>query len=165
MTSDTHIVHFVSFFMSAFMNFNIYNQIITQGTTSIQVFASSSCAVAYVLGKLKCIEHGRQLKWWFINNRPNIYVRYDVVGSTVASFSRMMNAKVLICPPGIIQCLLPALGKQAGKKAFIAEDSSHAGTYHWFEENVLKERKRIGFQDPGFVATSDEDFLDIISDV
>lgn len=153
---------------STMMNYKVYDSIIPTGVKSIQIFASSSCGIDYVESKTDCIEHGRRLKRYFINTRSSqygTYVRYDVVGSTAASFSRMVNSRILICPPGTISCLLPALAKKAGKKAYIAEDPSEEETFQWMEDHLLKERKRLGFQEVGYDAVPDADYLNIISDV
>lgn len=147
------------------MNYSVYDTIIPSGVTSIQIFASSSCGLDYVERKTDCIEHGRRLKRYFIQTRPRTYVRYDVVGSSAASSTRMINARILVCPPGTIMCLLPALAKKAGTKAYIAEDPSEVETFKWFEYHVLAERKALGFQDKGFDAFVETDYLDIISDV
>merc|ERR1719330_2345417 len=73
-----------------------------------------------------------------------------------------MSSSVLVCPPGTVMCLLPALGKLAGKKAYVAEDGSKPATFHWFED-VIKKRKDLGLQKPGYDAVADEDYL-IISE-
>mmetsp|Transcript_6167 Transcript_6167/g.9355 ORF Transcript_6167/g.9355 Transcript_6167/m.9355 type:complete len:576 (+) Transcript_6167:62-1789(+) len=149
---------------SSFMNFDVYDKLIPPAARSIQIFASANCAIASVEGRSNCIEHGRRLKKYFLQTRSRqhgTYVRYDVVGSSAASFSRMINSKILICPPGTVMCLLPALSKKAGTKAYVAEDPAHKETYHWFENHVLKERKEIGIQDAGYDAIPDEDFLQI----
>ena len=150
------------------MNFDVYDKLIPPAARSIQVFASANCAVAAVEGRSNCIEHGRIIKKYFLQTRSQqhgTYVRYDVVGSTAASFSRMINCKILICPPGTVMCLLPALSKQAGTKAYIAEDPAYKETYKWFENHVLKERKEIGIQDAGYDEIAEEQFLDIVSEV
>jgi len=152
---------------SQMMSLDVYEKIIPTAATSIQIFASASCGIAHVQGASSCIEHGRMLKRHFIQSRSQYgtYVRYDVVGSSAASFSRMIEARITICPPGTVMCLLPALGKRASKKAYIAEDVAEKATFHWFEEHVLQERKRLGFEEVGFDAVPDSDYLDIISDV
>ena len=147
------------------MNYSVYDKVIPSGVTSIQIFASSSCGLDYVDAKTDCIEHGRRLKRYFKQTRPGTYVRYDVVGSTAASYTRMINARILVCPPGTIMCLLPALSKKAGKKAYIAEDPSEVETFQWFENHVLAERKALGFQEKGFDDVDESDYLTIISDV
>jgi hypothetical protein len=146
------------------MNYEVYDRVIPSGVTSIQIFASSSCAVDYVGGNTDCIQHGRKLKSYFVQSRPRTYVRYDVVGSTAASFTRMIQSRILVCPPGTVMCLLPALGKKPGKKAYVAEDPSEEETYRWFENHVLAERKSLGFQEKGYDAVGELDYLDIISD-
>merc|ERR1719223_1812259 len=113
---------------STMMNYDAYDSVIPKEVKTIQIFASASCAVNYAQGgNTDCIEHGRRLKRYFIQTRTqqhDTYVRYDVVGSTAASFSRMIKARILVCPPGTVMCLLPALGKKPGKKAYIAENPS-----------------------------------------
>ena len=151
------------------MNYDVYDSVIPKEVKTIQIFASASCAVNYAEGgSTDCIEHGRRLKRYFIQTRTqqhDTYVRYDVVGSTAASFSRMIKARILVCPPGTVMCLLPALGKKPGKKAYIAENPSQKLTFQWFEDHLLQERKSLGLQDEGYDAVLDEEFLDIISDV
>jgi hypothetical protein len=76
----------------------------------------------------------------------------------------MINCRILICPPGTVMCLLPALSKKAGKNAYIAEDPAHEETFDWFEHEVLEERKNAGIQDVDY-DIADEEFLNIINDV
>lgn len=150
------------------MNPKEYDKLIPTAVTSIQVFASASCGIAHVQGKSDCIEHGRSLKRYFLATRAQQYgtmVRYDVVGSSAASFSRLIEGRITICPPGTVMCLLPALAKKAGRKAYIAEDQSNLVTYHWFENHVLEERKSLRFQEVGYDAVPDDGYLDILSDV
>lgn len=146
---------------STWMDFSFYDSVIPPGTTSIQILASPNCAMAHANDQSNCIQYGRALKAHFKTNYASTaYTRYDIVASTATSFARMMNVKTLICPPGTISCLLPALAKIAGKKAFVAEDGSSLETFHWFE-HLIKKRKSLGLQNVGFDAVADEDFLAI----
>jgi len=148
---------------STFMDMGFYDSVIPADVTSIQIFASAKCSIASIHGTSDCIEHGRALKAYFKTNPVYInritYVRYDIVASTATSYARMMNSKILICPPGTVDCLIPALGKDAGKKAYVAEDGSRPATFHWFENHLLEKRKSIGLQQVGYDAVSDEDYL------
>lgn len=93
---------------STFMDMGFYDKVITERPTSVQIFASASCAIASVQRRSDCIEHGRSLKAYFKLRFPeSTYVRYDIVASTATSFARMMSASKLICPPNTITCLLP----------------------------------------------------------
>ena len=93
---------------STFMDFGYYDRVLPESPTSIQILASSNCAVASIEGYSDCIEHGRSLKAYFISRLPSTtYVRYDIIASTATSFARMMKAKTLICPPGTVMCLFP----------------------------------------------------------
>lgn len=143
---------------SKFMDFQYYNLAIPFTPTSIQIFASANCAAASIKKKSNCIEHGRALKAHFKQRFPTVYVRYDIVASTATSFARMMNVKILTCPPKTINCILPALAKLAGKKAFIADDGSDPQTSHWFQK-LIEKRKELGLFRVGFDPVSDEDFL------
>mmetsp|Transcript_219 Transcript_219/g.322 ORF Transcript_219/g.322 Transcript_219/m.322 type:complete len:765 (-) Transcript_219:2068-4362(-) len=150
---------------SSYMETAYYDRVITTTPTSIQIFASVSCAVASVQRTSDCIEHGRSLKAYFKRRfAKSTYVRYDVVASTATSFSRMMSSSILICPPGTVMCLLPALGKLAGKKAYVAEDGSKPATFHWFED-IIEKRKKLGLQRPGYDAVADEDYLIISEEI
>jgi hypothetical protein len=93
---------------SIFMDFEFYdNIIIPQKPKSIQIFASPNCALAAVNENSSCLNHGRALKHYFKIRYPRTYVRYDIVASTATSYARMMRAKILVCPPGTVLCLLP----------------------------------------------------------
>ncbi len=92
---------------STFMDFSYYDAVIPFQPSSVQIFASANCAVASISKKSNCIEHGRALKSYFKQKFPTVYVRFDIVASTATSFARMMNAKLLVCPPGTVNCLLP----------------------------------------------------------
>lgn len=61
-------------------------------------------------------------------------------------------------------CLLPALGKLAGKKAYIAENGSSPETFHWFE-HLSEKRKHLGLQNVGYDAVADEDYLVISEEI
>ena len=93
---------------SSWMDVKFYDSVIPLQTSSIQILASPNCAMAHANGKSDCIQYGRALKAHFKEAFGRItYVRYDIVASTATSYSRMMNSKILICPPGTISCLLP----------------------------------------------------------
>uniref|UniRef100_A0A6U3VH73 Uncharacterized protein n=1 Tax=Ditylum brightwellii TaxID=49249 RepID=A0A6U3VH73_9STRA len=117
---------------SILMHYSIYDKNIPDSATHLQILATASCAHASVTTGNTCIEHGRRVKRFMKLNRPNVYVRYDVVASTAASFARMIMVKTLICPPGTHSCLLPALSKFPNTDAIIAEAASSYSTFSWF---------------------------------
>lgn len=55
------------------------------------------------------------------------------VGSSAASYSRMILSKYLICPPGTVNCLLPALAKEDDTYAVISENQDRPQTWRWFD--------------------------------
>lgn len=152
---------------SSFMNYEVYESVLPPLVTSVQIFASSACAIAYAEGRSDCIEHGRRLKKYFITSSSvtNAYVRYDIVASTAAMFARMIDSSVLICPPGTVICLLPALAKRAGTRAFIAEDPSSTETYHWFEKEMLEERIKLRLHTVGYDAVDESDYINLLQSV
>ena len=152
---------------SSFMNYNVYESVLPPLVTSVQIFATPDCAIAYTEGRSDCIEHGRRLKKYFKTSSSitQAYIRLDIVASTAAMFARMIDSSVLICPPGTVICLLPALAKRAGTRAFIAEDPSAAETYHWFESQILEERKRLGLDVVGYDAVDENDYMNLLQNV
>lgn len=146
------------------MNYSVYDDVMPPELTSIQILASSNCALASVNGN-DCIEHGRRLKRYFLQTRPNTYIRYDVVGSSAASYTRMIKARILVCPPGTVLCLLPAIAKRADQKSFIAEDSSGVETFRWFENHVLAEKMDLGLQETTFDTVEETDYLKVMTNV
>lgn len=121
---------------STLLHYSVYDENIPSAVTSIQIFLSSSCARASARGQSSCVEHGRRIKRYFIQTRGVVmqtYVRIDVVAATAASFSRMVAVKTLICPPGSVSCLLPAVAKNPGTSAIIVDAMSRPATHAWFE--------------------------------
>jgi hypothetical protein len=80
-------------------------------------------------------------------------------------FARMSDSSVLICPPGTVICLLPALAKRAGTRAFIAEDPSSTETYHWFEKEILEERNKLRLDTVGYDAVDESDYMNLLQNV
>jgi len=123
---------------SIMMNYGLYSDAIPFSTTSIQILATASCAhaAAPLDSTNSCIEHGRRLKRFFMQTRglnDAVYVRYDVIASTASILARAAHAKTLVCSPGTITCIIPALGKMEGTKAVLAQASSVKTGYDWIE--------------------------------
>ena len=138
------------------MHYSVYDKYVPNYITHIQIFASASCAIAAVRSQNTCIEHGRRIKRFFVQNRANqgVYVRYDVIASTASAYARMIYVHKLICPPGSVSCLLPALVKVDGTSAVIAEGSSNPETLGWFEH--ISDSK-VTLQNIEVVELSEED--------
>lgn len=129
---------------SSLLHYTVYDANIPEEVSTIQIFVSASCARASVHHANNCVEHGRRIKRFFMQTRglySGTYVRIDVVAATAASFTRMVNVKTLICPPGSVSCLLPAVAKNPGTKAVIIEASNHPVTFDWFHS--LKQMDEI----------------------
>mmetsp|Transcript_30165 Transcript_30165/g.89729 ORF Transcript_30165/g.89729 Transcript_30165/m.89729 type:complete len:1079 (-) Transcript_30165:43-3279(-) len=101
--------------------------------TSIQILSTGSCATAKPKANGdQCLSHGQTLKGELEAHFPNAIVRHDIVSSTNAAYSRMILAKLLVCPPETIQCLIPAMAKEEGTIAKIFEGSAWPGTWKFF---------------------------------
>ena len=133
---------------STYLSYDSYDHIISEATankpTSIQILISANCALSQINQQSNCVEHGRRLKRHFLQTltlTKGVYVRIDIVASTAASFSRMLHTKLLICPPGTVGCLLPALAKNPNTKVYIAEHPDRPSTRHWYDY-LLEEHKK-----------------------
>mmetsp|Transcript_48951 Transcript_48951/g.147459 ORF Transcript_48951/g.147459 Transcript_48951/m.147459 type:complete len:752 (-) Transcript_48951:62-2317(-) len=111
----------------------VYDKYIPEYVTSIQVFASASCAHAAVHNRHTCIAHGGAVRRYLVSTRRNAKVRYDVVASTAASYARLIHCHKVICPPGSVGCMLPALVKVPGTTATVASASLSPNTQKWYE--------------------------------
>jgi len=144
---------------SSFLHYTVYDRVIPSDATSVQILLSSSCAISYIQGSSDCVEHGRRLKRHLIQTRTfssiGTYVRIDVVASSAAAYARMITANVLVCPPGTVNCLLPALAKTGAMSgvpvitedeeakwgsAVVAEDKSRVMTSGWFQSLGVEKR-------------------------
>ena len=143
---------------SSLLHYTVYDANIPEKVSTIQIFVSASCARASVHHANNCVEHGRRIKRFFMQTRglyEGTYVRIDVVAATAASFTRMVNVKTLVCPPGSVSCLLPAVAKNPGTKAVIIEASNHPVTFDWFHN--LKQME--GIKDSVSVYSVNDDLL------
>jgi len=94
----------------------------------VSIISSPTCVVSE-----NCYTYGFQLKKHLHENFHGMNVSFDLISSTATAYSRMIMAHILICPPGTITCLLPALARQDTKKSIIFESSSQLSTFHWFK--------------------------------
>jgi len=126
--------------LSLGLNFQLYLQYIPPTTSHVSILTDPTC-VEENMGDMPCIRYGLEfkdyLKSYFKStqgngNLPPPGVSFDIVSSTAALFSRMINSHLLICPPGTITCLLPALSKQGNKETVMMETPNKPSTYKWF---------------------------------
>ena len=76
-----------------------------------------------------------ELKDYLTNHYKDkgVEVTFNLVSSTATAYTRMILAHTLVCLPGTISCLLPALSKPKSKTAVILESPQEgADTFHWF---------------------------------
>lgn len=112
--------------------FYVYTSHIPPFVTSVHILAGSECARAHLENGEACVDHGRKLRHYLSVFYPQAHVRFDLVASSAAAYSRMVMAKMLMCPPGTVSCLLPALAKPEGTNAVVVEALNRENTYHWF---------------------------------
>ena len=122
--------------MSLPVPFYVYSKHIPEFVSSIHILLHPHCATV----KLKthdymCVDHGRNLRRFLALLYPNSNVHLDIVSSTAATQSRMILAKTLICPPGTVGCLLPALAKAEGTYATMVDSGN---SWYLFKEEFIK---------------------------
>lgn len=89
------------------MPFYVYASEIPRSVSSITIVASQDCA-DNIDG---CVTHGEALTSFLTNFYERANVQFLVEPSTYASFSRMISADYLVCPPGV-SCVIPAMTMQ-----------------------------------------------------
>jgi len=114
---------------SLLMPARVYATYIPQSARSITVMVNSLCATKVT----KCYRASEELKLFLDELYTDADVSLKIVSSTASAFSRMVTAKLLLCPPGTLSCLLPALVKPRGTFAIVAETPDGDSTYHWFD--------------------------------
>ena len=116
--------------------FWIYQQQIPLTATHISILARPDC-VKGTLGTvdqaISCVQYGMELRQYLQGHyKDEVEVSFDLVSSTATSYSRMILSHTLVCPPGTISCLMPALAKQFSKETIFFESPEKTSTYHWF---------------------------------
>lgn len=123
--------------LSSSMKFELYAKHIPSSSQSISILANPLCA-----NVSSCSKHISGLKNYLSQAFPKkeINARFlqenensPYVASSAASYSRMILSKYLICPPGTVNCLLPALAKEDNTYAVINENQEKPNTWHWFD--------------------------------
>jgi len=110
-----------------------YTKHIPNSITSIQIMGSVECAKSTMNDGSSCVDHGRALKEYLARTYPQATVRFDLTPSTATAMSRMVTSKYLICGPGTVECLLPALSGEVGTYAVLSESNDRLNTEHWFD--------------------------------
>lgn len=115
------------------MKFHIYAENIPYNTSIISIIVSETCSLR-VKG---CIAHGQSLFSYLTEKIPDARVELIQASNshTFASFSKMANSDLLICPPGQ-GCIIPALFMKESSTALLAADKTTPG---WFKELPLDE--------------------------
>jgi len=111
--------------------FQLYLQNISPQATHVSILSGPKC-VNGKLGEKSCIAYGEELEIYLKRhyNDAGVKVSFELVSSTAAAYARMILAHTLVCPPGTVSCLLPAIAKQ--KTAIVMEIPQEVSTYHWF---------------------------------
>eukprot|EP00957_Ditylum_brightwellii_P000269 20938-Ditylum_brightwellii.AAC.1 len=72
-------------------------------------FNKGKCAKSTTNDESNCFTHGRVLNEYLARTYPQATLRFDLTPSMATAMSRMVTSKYLICGPGTVECLLPAL--------------------------------------------------------
>lgn len=89
--------------------------------SSFSILAGPLCVTAKLQGGQQCDEYGQGLADFLTARLGSLQskgfngehgVTFKIVASTAASFSRMILANLLICPPRSPGCLLPSVAKR-----------------------------------------------------
>jgi hypothetical protein len=97
-----------------------YAERIPVSASSIFVIVHQQCG--------SCVEHGQFVANFLANMYPRAAVHFEILGSTALIFTRLMNARYLLCPP-TTACLLPALMRDVSTKSFIGDSPA---LYAWY---------------------------------
>ena len=94
----------------------IFNEYIpADKVTSISILSSPLCVTANLPTGKACMTYKEDLRAYFAGQYPDLdaagAITSKIVASSSGEWSRAMNAQNLMCPPGTMACLLPALGK------------------------------------------------------
>jgi len=105
--------------------------------THVSIISSPRCSES-ILGNINCLKYASDLQRYLQNYLNEIHfneieVSFDLVSSTAAAYSRMIQTHNLLCPPGSITCLIPALARQVTKPTIIFECIDDPSTFHWFK--------------------------------
>jgi len=113
------------------MKFHLYAENIPYNTAIISIIVSETCSLR-VKG---CMAHGQSLFSYLTDKIPDARVELIQASNihTFASFSKMANSDLLICPPGQ-GCIIPALFMKESSTALLASDKT---TPEWFKELPL----------------------------
>ena len=119
--------------------FHLYRQFIPPYITQIEIMSGPNCAKGKLavsmsqFQSMSCLQHGAELRDYLHDNYQDqaVDVSFNLLSSTAAQYTRMIQTNTLICPPNTISCLFPALAKDKIKKAVLFEITG-SSTYHWF---------------------------------
>jgi len=121
--------------------FHLFSETLPNEATHVSIMTSPSCAIS-TLGDLSdvsksCYSYGLGLKRYLEKKLPEIGISFDLVSSTATAYSRMIQTHFLVCPPGTITCLFPALAREKSKPTVVFESEIRPNTFHWFKYLAL----------------------------
>lgn len=105
-----------------------YGQPIPSSVKTVEILLGPKCILSD-----ECSNHGLAIQSYFESYYGEARVSVEVVMSTDASYSRAVRAKYLVCPPCTTACLIPALAKEDGTSAVVAESEECPKTFHYFD--------------------------------
>ena len=113
----------------------------TGSCSSITVLTTPLCMTANMANGPRCMDYVNDVTKQIMADYPTIGntgfdggpgIDLKVACSSAAIHSRMVNSNKLFCAPDNPDCLLPALGKPPGKKAFLLESPTNKKPTEFF---------------------------------
>ena len=110
-----------------------YAKYIPSTVSTIDILTGPMCIEVNLSNGQTCRQHADELQTYLTQMYPSSHVSQHAVLSTAAAYSRMILAKYLVCPPGTNSCLMPAIAKERGTFAAVAESPERSDTFQYFD--------------------------------
>jgi len=124
--------------------FHYFSGALPKEATHVSIMTSPTCVNSNLGDESdrNCYTYGLGLQKYLENEFPGTGVSFDLVSSTATLYSRMIQTHFLVCPPGTITCLFPALARERTKPTIIFESELRASTLHWFKYLALSKTSK-----------------------
>jgi hypothetical protein len=130
------------------------------GPTSITVLVPPICRTAYLQTGELCWDYAERILAQLQKDYPKIGnsgfentpgIKLESPCSTAGSWSRIMRARLVICPPSTPSCMLPALGKKPGTTILFLETSTNRDASEFFTFTGTRSKVRVEMIDSSSV--------------
>mmetsp|Transcript_22113 Transcript_22113/g.25585 ORF Transcript_22113/g.25585 Transcript_22113/m.25585 type:complete len:712 (-) Transcript_22113:24-2159(-) len=100
---------------------------------TITILINPLCVSATWENGERCYEYAHSVLNYVKDMNPNADASLEVTTSTATATSRMIRARTLLCTPGSVNCLLPAMSKEENTFAVVGESSARSNTEQFFD--------------------------------